>query len=78
MQFSKSLPLSRLRSHNMTLISLIIVLVVLGILMYLINAFVPMDANIKKVLNIAVVVVLILWLIQSLGLLGPIGSIRIR
>ena len=62
----------------MSLLSLILVLVVLGLLMYLINSFVPMDVNIKRVLNITVVVVLILWIIQSLGLVGPIGSIRIR
>lgn len=61
----------------MTLLSLIVVLVVLGLVMYLINSFVPMDASIKRILNIAVVIFLVLWLLQSFGLLGPLGQIRI-
>lgn len=62
----------------MTLISLIITLVVIGLVMYLINQFVPLDSGIKRILNIAVVVFLVLWLIQSLGLIGPLGTIQIR
>ena len=61
----------------MSLLTLIIVLVVLGIVMWLINAFIPMDAQIRRILNIAVVVFLIIWLIQAFGLLGPIRDIRI-
>ena len=60
------------------LVQLILLLVVLGVVMYLINAFVPMDAGIKKILNVTVIIVVILWLLQSIGLLGPIGNIRIR
>lgn len=62
----------------MSLISLIILLVILGVLMYIINSYVPMDAGIKRLLNVAVIIVVVLWLIQTLGLLGPIGNIRIR
>ena len=62
----------------MSLVGLILLLVILGVVMYLINTLVPMDAGIKKVLNIAVIVIVVLWLIQSLGLLGPIGNIRLR
>lgn len=62
----------------MTLISLILTLAVLGLILYLINTFVPMDGGIKKILNIAVVLFVILWLLQTTGLLGPLGSIRIR
>jgi len=61
----------------MSLVSLIIVLVVLGLVMWLINAFIPMDATIKRILNIAVVVFLIIWLMQAFGLLGPLGNLRI-
>ena len=62
----------------MSLISLIIVLVILGVVMYLINQFIPMEASVKTILNIAVVIIVVLWLIQAIGLLGPIGTIRIR
>ena len=61
----------------MSLLSLVIVLVVIGLVMYLINAYIPMDATIKRILNIAVVVFLIIWLIQALGLLGPFSQVRI-
>jgi hypothetical protein len=61
-----------------SLIGLIITLVVLGLILYLINQFVPMDQKIKTILNVAVVIIVILWLIQSFGLLGPLGDIKIR
>lgn len=62
----------------MTLIGLLIVLILIGLLLYLINQFIPMDPKIKTILNVVVVVVVILWLVQSLGLIGPLNEIRIR
>lgn len=62
----------------MTLVGIIIALVVLGFVMYLINTFVPMEAGIKKLLNIAVILIVVLWIVQGMGLLGPIENIRIR
>lgn len=62
----------------MSLVSLIIVLVVLGVALYLINAYIPMDAKIKMILNIAVVVIVVLWLLQATGALGPLESIRVH
>jgi len=61
----------------MSLVSLIVVLVVLGLVMWAINSFIPMEANIKRVLNIAVVIFLVIWLLQAFGLFGPLGNIRI-
>jgi len=49
----------------MDLISLIIVLVILGVVLYLLNTFVPMDAKIKTVLNVVVVLVLCVWLLTQ-------------
>lgn len=60
----------------MSLISLILVLVVVGVILWLINAYVPMDPKIKKILNIAVVIIVILWLLYAIGLL-PAGDIRV-
>ena len=54
----------------MTLLGLIVALVVVGIVLYLINTFVPMDPKIKTILNVAVVVIIILWLLQGTGLLA--------
>jgi multisubunit Na+/H+ antiporter MnhB subunit len=49
----------------MDLITLIVVLVVVGVLLYLINRYVPMEPRIKKILNVAVIIFVLLWLIFS-------------
>lgn len=52
------------------LVSLIVGLVVLGLVLYLINNFLPMDAEIKQLLNIVVVIAAILWILRAFGLLA--------
>ena len=47
----------------MSLLSIALVLVVIGILLWLVNTYIPMDAKIKKILNVVVVVFLVLWLL---------------
>lgn len=59
----------------MSLITLIVVLMVIGIILFLINQYVPMDGKIKQILNVAVVVLVILWLLISV--LGPLPDIRV-
>jgi hypothetical protein len=61
----------------MSLISLIVVLIVVGLLLWLINNYIPMDGKIKQILNIVVVIAVILWLLQVFGLLGDIGAIHV-
>jgi len=61
----------------MSLISLIVVLIVVGLLLWLINNYIPMDGKIKQILNIVVVIAVILWLLQVFGLLGDIGAVHI-
>jgi hypothetical protein len=52
------------------MIEIILGLIIIGVALYLINAFIPMDAKIKQILNIVVVIVVVLWLLQAFGLLG--------
>jgi len=61
----------------MSLISLVITLIVVGVLLWLINAYIPMDGKIKKILNIVVVIVVVLWLLSAFGILGHSGDIRV-
>jgi hypothetical protein len=61
----------------MPLINLVIVLIVVGVLLWLVNAYIPMDGKIKKILNIVVLIVVVLWLLQAFGILGSLGGIRI-
>lgn len=62
----------------MTLLSLIVTLVLVGLILWVINTYIPMAPPIKTLLNVAVVVILVLWLLQGTGLLGPLGTIRLR
>jgi hypothetical protein len=59
----------------MDLITLIIVIVVIGVLLWAINTYVPMDAKIKNILNIVVVLVLVLWILSLF--IGHLPNIHI-
>lgn len=61
----------------MGLIQLIVLLVVIGVVLYLINAYVPMQPAIKKILNIVVVVLVCIWLLSLFGLLPDVNSVRV-
>jgi hypothetical protein len=61
----------------MSLISLVIVLIVVGVLLWLINTYVPMDGKIKSILNAVVVIGVVLWLLQVFGLLGTLQNIHV-
>jgi hypothetical protein len=54
------------------LISIIVTLIVVGLLLYLIG-LIPMDGTIKQIIRVVVIIAVIIWLLESFGLLGPIG-----
>lgn len=61
----------------MSLIQLVVILVVVGVLLWAINNYIPMQASIKKILNVVVVIAVILFLLNAFGILGSGTSIRI-
>jgi len=61
----------------MPLINLVIVLIVVGVLLWLVNAYIPMYGKIKNILNIVVVIAVVLWLLQAFGVLGSFSSIQV-
>ena len=61
----------------MPLINVVITLIVVGVLLWLVNTYIPMDAKIKKLLNIVVVIGVVLWLLSAFGLIGNLGNIRV-
>ncbi len=63
--------------HAMSLINLIVVLIVVGVILWLINNYLPMDGKIKSILNVVVVIAVVLWLLQAFGLLTSLGAIRV-
>jgi hypothetical protein len=61
----------------MPLIQLVIVLVVVGVILWVINSYIPMQSTIKRILNVVVVIVVILWLLSVFGLIGNLSAIRV-
>ncbi len=61
----------------MPLIQILVVLIVVGVLLWLVNSFIPMQGTIKSILNAIVVIAVVLWLLNVFGLLHGIANIRI-
>ena len=61
----------------MPLIPVIITLVVIGLILWLVNSYIPMDGKIKNILNVVVVICVVVWLLSVFGVLGHSGDIRV-
>lgn len=61
----------------MPLITVVIALIVVGVLLWLINTYVPMDGKIKSILNAVVVIAVVIWLLQAFGVLGSLSGVRV-
>lgn len=61
----------------MPLINLVIVLVVVGVILWVINNYIPMQSSIRKILNAVVVIAVIIWLLSVFGIIGNLSTIRI-
>jgi hypothetical protein len=59
------------------LIQVIIVLIVVGVLLWLINSYIPMATSIKSLLNAVVVIVVVVWLLKIFGLWSYITHIHV-
>jgi hypothetical protein len=65
------------RSKIMPLIQLLEVLIVVGVLLWLVNRFIPMQSSIKSILNGVVVIAVVLWLLNVFGLFHSLSGIRL-
>jgi hypothetical protein len=61
----------------MPLIQILLVLIVVGVLLWLVNSFIPMQSTIKSILNAVVVIVVVLWLLNVFGLFHSLNHIHI-
>jgi hypothetical protein len=59
------------------MISLVLTLIVVGVLLWLVNTYIPMDSKIKRILNIVVVICVVVWLLYAFGILGRTGDIKV-
>ncbi len=66
-----------LKTNVMPLLTILIVLIIAGVLLWLVNSYIPMDSKIKTILNVVVVIVVIIWLLKAFGILASLGSIRV-
>jgi len=51
-------------------ISLVVTLIVIGVLLWLVNTYIPMDGKIKQIINVVVVICVVVWLLSVFGVLG--------
>ncbi len=61
----------------MPLLQVVIILIVVGVLLWLVNNYIPMQATMKKILNAVVVIAVVLWLLNVFGLLDSLLNIHI-
>jgi hypothetical protein len=61
----------------MPFMNIVVVLIVVGVLLWLVNTYIPMDGKIKSILNAVVVIVVVVWLLQAFGVMGSLNSIHI-
>jgi hypothetical protein len=59
------------------LINLVVTLIVVGVLLWAVNTYIPMDPTIKKILNVVIVIAVVLWLLQAFGVLGSLSTVRV-
>jgi hypothetical protein len=60
------------------LLQIILVLIVVGVLLWLVNNYIPMDGKIKGILNAVVVILVVLWLLQAFGILGSLSNVGVH
>ena len=61
----------------MPLLQLVMVLIVVGVLLWLVNRFIPMQRTIKSILNAVVVIAVVLWLLNVFGLFNSLSHIHV-
>jgi hypothetical protein len=61
----------------MPLVQVVLVLVVVGVLLWLVNSYIPMAGSIKMILNVVVIIVVVMWLLNVFGLMGEVSNIQV-
>jgi len=61
----------------MPLLTIVLVLIVTGVLLWVVNNYIPMQRTIKNILNAIIVIVVVVWLLNVFGVLGSLQHVRI-
>jgi hypothetical protein len=59
------------------MIQLVVTLIVIGVLLWLVNAYIPMDATIKRILNVVVIICVVIWLLHVFGVWGSANQVPV-
>ncbi len=60
----------------MPIINILLILVAVGVILWLVNTYIPMDRKIKNILNVVVVILVIVWLLKVFGLFSSMMNMR--
>ena len=61
----------------MPLLTVLLVLIAVGVILWLVNKYIPMNGTIKTILNVAIIGITIYWLLKSLGVFTALGNVKI-
>lgn len=61
----------------MSILTVVIVLIVVGVILWLVNTYIPMDRKIKSILNAVVVIIVVIWLLREFGVLDSLKKVNI-
>lgn len=61
----------------MSLLGLVLTLIVIGVLLWLVNSYIPMDASIKKIINVVVIIAVVFWLLSATGVLNFADNVKV-
>ncbi len=51
----------------MSILTILVVLIIVGVLLWLVNSYIPMDVKIKTIINVVVVIAVVIWVLKAVG-----------
>jgi uncharacterized membrane protein (Fun14 family) len=61
----------------MPVLTILLVILGVGVILWLVNSYIPMQRTIKSILNVVVIIILVIWLLKVFGVLDSLQNIRI-
>ncbi len=61
----------------MPVLNILLVIIIAGVVLWLVNSYIPMQRTLKNILNIVVVILVVIWLLSVFGVLGDLQNLRV-
>jgi len=62
---------------DMSLLTVLLIIIVAGVLLWLVNSYIPMDSKIKSIFNVVVVIIVVIWLLKVFGIFNFLKDVNI-